>query len=82
MKMTKLIGPGLAAGFLLLGLAACQDFEKGDVVEARVGRIMGDPCLVSIELKANADRYRRALVARLETPECKAPVGPVAPQSR
>lgn len=82
MKRSNLIGPGLAAAFLVAGLVACADFDKGDVVEGKVGRVQGDPCLISLQLNANGTRYGRGLVARLQTPECRVAAGPVVPQSR
>lgn len=57
---------------LFTGLAACMpDFEKGDMVEARVGRIGGDPCRLLITLMGAAGRASVGMTARLESNECK-----------
>lgn len=69
MKLKNLVGPALAGAFLL-GLAACQGFSDGVLVEAKVARTVGDPCRVSITLYDNAKAQSVTMLARLETPEC------------
>lgn len=72
MKLSNLVGPALAVGFLFLG-GCMPDFYKGDRVEAMVGRTSGDPCRLVVTLKGSSNTGEKALIVRLETPECAGP---------
>jgi hypothetical protein len=61
----------LIAACLALGLAGCNDFNKGDMVKADVGRVAGDPCLIAIQIEAGLTTKSKGFVARLDTTECR-----------
>jgi len=63
----------LAVAVCLLVVGCASEFEKGDMVNGKVGKIAGEPCRITVTYNVwrNAAWREIAVTARLETPECQ-----------